>query len=447
MNSRPERTIRAAASTALRGRYLMKSLMLAVAGLAVCASTAGAMNVALSDSSALNTSGYIQLIGVGEHVPDPVRKPDRLYLFLKQARLRFDGHVGDTKFNLMWAAGGEDISTSNNALGLLDFSFDVPVTNSVMLKVGQFLVPYSRERLTGDATLNFGDRSIQNLGFAWNRDVGAALSVHPGKFVGTVAIMTGGGRDVPQRYLPEKLGSPMVVVRAGYDNGVDEDIYHVKARADRPDHTVFAFYVNALALKDSPIGHSTVLNVRSTDKNLLINSNWNPFIALKPFDQATVWQAGGDAVLRKPMGSGMFTAEAEYNYGSFKNVFGKLNVKGGRVQMGISNGKGGLNLRYAVLKLDPGMRSTSGLPLLPNMKPLQEVTPGASWRYRPNLQIVVDAPILIDALIFQEHTVGSYVATEQPDQAAVVKNGTTAGTGTVIRKTVPQVRLMAQVAF
>lgn len=426
----------------------MKPLILAMAGIAAFATAANAMTVAETDSSQLNTSGYVQVLGVGEQVPDPARKLDRLYLFLKEARLRFNGHLGDTKFNLMWAAGGEDISTSNNALGLLDFSFDVPATKAATLKAGQFLVPYSRERLTADETMDFADRSIQNLGFAWNRDVGAGLTSHPGNLAGTVAIMTGGGRDVPQRYLPEALGAPLVVVRAGYDNGVDADIYNVTGRAPRPDHKLFAFYLNGLFLKDTPIGHSTVLNVRSTDKNLLINPNWNPYMAVKPFDQATVWQGGADLVMRRPMANGFFNAEAEYNYGEFRNRYGHLDIRGGRVQAGVSHGPADLNLRYAILVLDPSMKSTSGLPLVgPDNKPLQEITPAMSYRYRSNLQIIMDVPILIDAMVFQENTVGSYVATEQPDQAAVVKNGTTAGTGKVIRKTVPEVRLMAQVSF
>lgn len=420
---------------------------LVAAGITLAAAPVGAMTVAESDSSLLNTSGYIQALGVGQQVPDPARKPDRLYLFLKEARLRFDGRLGATRFELMWAAGGEDVSTSNNALGLLDFNFDVPLTKGTTLKIGQFLVPYGRERLTDDTSLNFGDRSIENLGFAWNRDVGAAVMAHPGNLAGTFAVMTGGGRDVPQRYLPEALGTPLLVARAGYDDGVDADIYHVRARADRPDGTKKAFYVNALYIKDSPIGHSTVLNVRSTDKSLLIDPNWNPYIGVKPYDDSEVWQVGADAVLRKPLGRGALNVEAQYDYASFKNIYGKMDVKGARVQAGVAKGSAEISLRYALLDLDPGMVSPSGLPLLPDRKPLQEVTPSVSWRCRANFQLVADVPILIDALVFQEHTVGSYVASEQPDQSTVVKNGTTAGTGTVIRKTVPEARLMAQVSF
>src|SRR6185503_10108456 len=94
-----------------------------------------------------------------------------------------------------------------------------------------------------------------------------------GAMTGTFAVMTGGGRDIPQRYLPEELGTPMLVTRFGYNDGLDKDIY-----------------VNALYIKDSSIGHSTVVNAPATDKNLLINGNYNPFIGKAPFSLSTIWQ-------------------------------------------------------------------------------------------------------------------------------------------------------------
>ena len=60
-----------------------------------------------------------------------------------------------------------------------------------------------RERLTDDSTMNFGDRSIANLGSAWNRDVGAAIQTYPGKFAGTFAVMTG-----PRMMTSRRCGSP-----------------------------------------------------------------------------------------------------------------------------------------------------------------------------------------------------------------------------------------------
>ena len=57
----------------------------------------------------------------------------------------------------------------------------------------------------------------------------------------------------------------------------------------------------------------------------------------------------------------------------------------------------------------------------------------------------MDLPILVDALVFKEGNLGGYVATEQPDQASVVKPG--AFPGSVVRQTVPQGRLMVQFTF
>ncbi|PYQ47351.1 MAG: hypothetical protein DMF78_24020, partial [Acidobacteria bacterium] len=223
---------------------------------------ARAGEVVKNDKFTLNANGRMQWLAVGQKLDDPFRSDDRMYLFMKQARLRLTGKYGDAKFDVQLAYGGEDVIAASPGvgLGLLDFSFDVPTPFKTRVKVGQFRVPYGRERLTDAGTLNFGDRSIQSLGFSWNRDVGAALSKRHGKFAGTVGVFTGGGRDVPQRYLPEKIGSPMLVTRFGYDDGIDEDVYTVNSRVASPDRTRLAAYFNALYLKDSLIGHSTVLN-------------------------------------------------------------------------------------------------------------------------------------------------------------------------------------------
>ncbi len=299
--------------------------LLALVGIA----QARAGEVVKNDKFTLNANGRMQWLTVGQKVDDPFRSDDRMYLFMKQARLRLTGKYNDAKFDVQLAYGGEDVIAASPGvgLGLLDFSFDVPTPFETRVKLGQFRVPYGRERLTDSGTLNFGDRSIQSLGFSWNRDVGAALSKKHGKFAGTVGVFTGGGRDVPQRYLPEKIGSPMLVTRLGYDDGIDEDVYTVSSREVRPDRTRVAAYFNALYMKDSLIGHSTVLNVRSTDKSLLLNPNWNPFVAQTPFVQGRVWQAGGDVAVRAPLGAYGVTAEAEANYGTFSNTYGTVTLK------------------------------------------------------------------------------------------------------------------------
>jgi hypothetical protein len=165
----------------------------------------------------------------------------------------------------MLATGGEDITPNTNAaLGLLDFSFEVPLIAGTSAKIGQFLVPYGRERLTDDSTMSFGERSVENLGFAWNRDYGVALSGTQDKLAGTLAVMSGGGRDVPQRFPLETSGFPMIVARVGYNDGIDRDVYHVSARDNDPGRVKSALYGNDLYMKDSLIGHSTVINVRAT---------------------------------------------------------------------------------------------------------------------------------------------------------------------------------------
>jgi hypothetical protein len=433
-------------------RHTIKTLVL-TAALAAIGSRAMAANVVDGENFKLDLNGRMQWLAEAQKVDDADRNDLRLYLFMKQSRLRFNGKYEDVGFDVQWGLGGEDVVTSNNTLSLLDFAFDVPFVSGTRVKIGQFRVPYSRERMTDAGTLNFGDRSVQNLGFAWNRDVGAALYTRHGRFMGTAGVFTGGGRDVPQRYLPEKLGSPMFVARFGLNDGVDKDPYHLESRALRIDHTQKAAFINALFIKDTLIGHSTVLNVRTTDKSLLINANWNPFVAQTPYDKATVWQLGGDAVLRKPMGDATAVFEAEGNYAHFSNKYGDIVLKGGRVQFGWQTALAEANIRYAVLFPDSDMANTytpSGAtaPVHSSLvgsgnKAIQELTPSLTFHYRSNVAIVADLPILINMVTFKENKLGTYVASEQPDQATVVK----AGAGSVERQTVIEGRLMVQVTF
>jgi Phosphate-selective porin O and P len=428
---------------------LLAALALAAVALATAPVPASAATLYENDDVTVNMHAYAQGLAVAQNVPDDVRDKNRIYLFVKEARLRWDGTLYGATYDIMLAPGAEDITpNTNSALGLLDFSFEVPVMG-FKLKLGQFLVPYSRERLTDDPTMSFADRSIENLGFSWNRDYGFALSNYSGKFAGTFAVMTGGGRDVPQRYLPEKIGFPLVAVRVGYNDGVDKDIYHVSARDTDPGRTKSALYFNALYTKDTQIGHSTVLNVRATDKNLLIDSNWNPFIAMTPFSLSTIWQAGADGVYRAPMGPFSFNAEGQVDYSHFDNKYGQLSLKGGRVQAGLSKNKWEVNLRYAALFLDTRMAFVSGtaFQVTKDKAPLQEITPSLTYHYKPGIQVTLDAPYLIKMLVFKENTIGSYVMSEQPDQVTVIKPGTTAGTGTDVRANVPEARLMVQLGF
>ena len=424
--------------------------LLALLTLAIAVpAAASAETLFQGENVTVNMHAYLQALGVAQDVPNSAqaKNTDRFYLFLKEARLRWDGTLYGASYDIMLAPGGEDLTpNTNSALGLLDFSFEIPLVADTKVKVGQFLVPYGRERLTDDPTMNFGDRSVENLSFSWNRDYGVALSRYSGNLAGTVAVMTGGGRDVPQRYLPEKLGIPLAVARVGYNDGIDKDIYHVSARDTNPGRAKSAFFVNALYSKDTQIGHSTVLNVRATDKNLLLDANYNPFISRQPFSLGTIWQAGADAVVRAPLGSWAFNGEAQADYSHFNNKYGRLELKGGRVQVGIAKQKVELNLRYAALYLDKRMGFTSNgvvFPIVTGNTPVQEITPSLTYHYKPGILVVLDAPYLINMLVFKENGVGSYVMSEQPDQVTVTKPGS----GSLVRHNVPEARLMIQMGF
>jgi hypothetical protein len=398
----------------------------------------------------VDVHGRLQWLGVAQSVKDDFRNDERLFLFMKQARVRLEGRYDETTFDVQWAYGGEEAVTSNVSLSLLDFSFDTPLPLGTRLRVGQFRVPYGRERMTDAGSLSFADRSIQSLGFGWNRDVGLALHAERGPLTAVGGIFTGGGRDVPQRYLPETIGSPMFVARVGYNRGMDQDAFQLRARDDRPRKKAFAIYGNALYLKDSLIGHSTVLNVRASDKSLLINQNWNPFIARTPHKQGEVWQAGGDVAVSTPVGPWMLSGEAEANYGSFSNEYGSLNIKGGRVEFGASRGPVDLHFRYAVLYPDTRMANTftptggtpQNVPFITSDAPFREFTPSITYRYRSNVTVVADLRFLRDMLLVTENRLGTYVASEQPDQVTIIRPDTGFARGNVI-----DARLMLQFTF
>ena len=403
------------------------------------------IDVLPSDDADLNFGAMAQVLGFGQLVKDPAKNDLRAYLFLKEARLRSSGHYKDFGFNLELALGGENTVVAPNpgvTLGLLDFSFDIPlhVLGRSYLKVGQFKVPYGRERLTYSGDTQFVERSVQDLGFRVGRDVGAAVTLLPGKATVIAGIFTGGGRDIPTRYLPEKIGVPLLVIRAGFGD-VDVNPYELKQTELGVDHPKFAVFVNGLYTKDSLVGHSSALNVKLADKSLLLNSNWNPYIGRQPLVQGEYWQAGADAALRAPIGRAALAAEIEVNYAGYSNKYGSLHTVGGRAQGGVSYKSVELALRYAVLVPDADF-SNSGKSIT-GPAPIQEVTPALTWYLRgQNLKLVADLPILLKVPVFIEPGVGAYVGTDIPDEAALL-----AKTGTVERQNVIEGRLMLQGRF
>lgn len=407
------------------------------------------IEVVNNDRFNLNIGGRIQEVAYMEVLEeDPVQSKDdtRLYLFLRQARLNMNGRVDDVKFNMEWVGGGEDINGSNAGLTLLDFSFDVPFfkADSTWLKVGQFKVPYGREAIAHEGMLQFVEPSVDFIGFNLGRDVGAALHTYHGAFAGTLGVFTGGARDVPLRFLPEHLGVPMMVLRMGLNDGLDKDIFTVSQNDLMPQRVTKATYINAMYMKDTRIGHSTVLNSRTSEKSLLLNANWNPLLAQTPYDRATFRQAGWDAAIRGPMGENKgWSAEAEINYADFASRHGGLRILGYRAQTAILIKKFEAAVRWSMLVPDNKFRKTTTR-ITPSGTPIQEVGPAFSYYIKGHdHKIVLDAPLLIDVPVFIENGTGTYVSVRQPDQSSVI----VPATGRVTRQNVALIRLMYQLAF
>lgn len=423
----------------------------------------------------LNVYGRGQLLSVLQNVPDPRRDNNRAYMFLKESRFGVKGDYSDAfKYEMQLAFGGEDANGSNTDMSLLDFYADVPLKflgDNTYFKFGQFRVPFGREGLTDRGYMDFGERSVANLPIYQGRDYGMAIMGKTGNLVGTIGTWSGGGRNVPQRFLPERLGVPELVARIGYDDGVDEDIYHVKGVDLNVNRTVKAAYLSALYTHDTQIGHSTALGVHTIDTNLMLDANYNPYLknggpnggvgsyALNSVGSADTlqrgdyWALGTDAAVRHPLGNGQsVAAEFEANWTGFQNRFGVLHMASGRVQGEYEVGPFGIGLRYALLSMDKksgyltaatapakGATNTNG-----NMgKPIQEITPALAWHVKGhNLKVVADLPIYPNCPTFYDPALGVYAF---PDPTAV--DEVTVSGGNTQRHTVTEARLLLQFMF
>jgi len=402
------------------------------------------VDVVHTPETTLSLSGMLQLLGFAQHLSDPVANDNRMYLFLKEGRLRATGGAGEYKFQLELALGGEApvVAQTGVSLSLLDLSVDLPVhlLGNASLRIGQFKVPSGREALVLSGESLFVDKSIAFLGFRVGYDVGAALTVHPGPATVIAGVFTGGGRDVPpQHYLPERLGIPILVLRAGVgDAGGDPYRLSDEPTGKGVQRSVF---VNALYTRDSIVGHSTVLNVKLADKSLLLNSNWNPYIAAQPLSQGDYWQVGVDGAVAMPVGAARLAAEAELNWAGFSNDVGVVHVAGGRAQVGLGYRGFEAGVRYAVLFPDARF-ANGGVPLVTH-DPIHEVTPALSYRFAHYpVKVVADLPLLLQTPVFLEPDVGGYVGTDLPDEASVVGKG-----GSAVRQNVLEARLMLQASF
>ncbi len=448
-----------------------------------------------TDSNKLDIYGRAQVMGTGEIVPDPKASHDRIYLFLNEARLGFKGQYEDLfKYEMELQFGGESINGSNTDMSLLDMVADIPlrgVGQNTIFKIGQFRVPYSREALTDTGYMDFTDRSIANAAAFQGRDYGLALMDTWGNIRGTFGTFTGGGRNVPQRYLPEQIGVPYMVARVGYDDGADVDMYHIVGHETDLKRDSKAFYVNGIFMQDTRIGHSTALGVHTIDDNLLIDSNYNPYLkwgdttvsqgklcSATTCERGHLFFLGTDGVVRHRIDdSHSLELEYEGNYGGYWNTFGVIHIASGRAQAQYRSGHLEYGLRYAILSMDEkagflvgsalasaqnpayskqvGGSATSGAFYYNEHmgQPIHEITPSVTYHFKnDHLKVVASAPIFLNAPLWIDSADGTYVfadptpsgaTTLTTDQGSVLQ---TAGNST-LRRTIPEARVMFQFAF
>ena len=341
------------------------------------------------------------------------------------------------------AFGGEEtakpqygVATSplNSNLSLQDFYSDFPYIGG-RIRVGQFRPALNREFLASDDDSMFAKRSLQNMAFDWGRDVGAAYYSKFAGFDYTLGVFTGGGANIPERYIPEVMKLPMISFKVGVNNGLDSDIYTPSNQSTyKVDGVKSAFYLNGFYTEDSLIGHGTVLGLKYSQRSLILNTMFNPF--LTGYNNATLLQLGADGAFLMPWGkNAALSVESELNYTSYHNDLGNASIIGGLVQALINEKDISYGVRFSAIR--PSMYMT----LIGGQQYIYEITPTfITYLNGENAKIVLDAPMLFNTLLSRDT-----VPTNKGIYEFYTAPGSTASNA--VRGNAYSIRLMAQFAF
>ncbi|MEM6989825.1 MAG: porin [Myxococcota bacterium] len=98
-------------------------------------------------------------------------------LQIRRARLQFKGHVFNkhNKFKTEFAVSPRDMGfdgSLTHRTPILDWYFDFDYLRDLTLRIGQYKVPFSRQRVVSSGDLQLVDRSIANGEFNLDRDIG-----------------------------------------------------------------------------------------------------------------------------------------------------------------------------------------------------------------------------------------------------------------------------------
>ena len=389
-----------------------------------------------TDQTQLDLGGRIQTYGVFETLPDEMMDNPRILLFVRDTRLRVGGSHNNMNFELEMMLGGEADDLINRpsrgeaasrpitAL-LIDAWGEYVFSENFAVRAGQFKVPYSRENLTEGADLQFTNRSINHRALNVGRDTGVMLHGRMNNTFAALAILTGGGINQRVRYIPVKMGFPMTVLRVGY-NTLDTNPLELKDLY--PGKEGIAVYANALYVKNTNVGHGSVLSMRQHGSSFML-SGWNPYFSGAYGE--TLTQFGADFAMQKKLGDKLLSLGAEFNTGTYDGDAGSTSLSAVTARVGLLlNDWLQVGARYSMFTPD------EEIAFLEN-KGVQVFAPAITGYFSENFSIKMDLPIMIDAPLGKEEGLGYYNLIYQPGQTYLP----------VERKTVVTGRMIVQFAF
>ena len=335
-------------------------------------------------------------------------------------------------------------------------------------------MPTNLQSADYEANLLFSEKSpLQQLFFNQGYDTGIVLKEKAGIFDGLLGTISG-APDLPQRYLPEIMNfPPLLIARLGIGT-IEDDPYRPKQEGfAKLDSTKWALHANGQYINDSNAGHSTDLSLQSSYftgasansyfGNALLNTSWNPYLGKTAANFGEVdsryYQWGFDGVLRQPLGDMTLSLQGQVSWSGYdarnfapfvmngKTIKeGSINIAGAELLASLGTEDWGISGRVdAVLPSDGFAYSYSAgnYASITGVKPIWEVTfPSLMVKLNSRVKIVAEGMYMINTPEALGND-GVYEVTEMPSQ---VTNATAANP--ITRDAFVAVgRMMFQLAF
>ena len=278
-----------------------------------------------SKNAELNISNRMQIRFTHEDldINSATSKPERDSFRLRRMKMKFDGWVYNKNLTYEFQANFAD---SANILEDANINYDFTKgKKAVMVKAGQFKVPFGRQELTSSGSQQFVDRTLVSNTFARGRDIGVQLWGTPfsSKIDWRVGLFNGNGRTVSRNdnddlqlnarlaWQPfgdvkysesdfESTGNFLFAIAADYESSVREVAAAGTAVAHQNDQEILGFDVVA---KWSGLSLYGEIFDRSNDRNK----------GFSDFDDAGIILQAGYFILPKKFEVAVRVAELDPN--------------------------------------------------------------------------------------------------------------------------------------